>query len=104
MGERAKGLRARVLACALLAAGAVACGSGSGKSEHGAGDAGPGEPADAGWYVPDAGPPTTMSVTGHIDVPGSGPCAGGTLRMLQDDFDTNRTCGGTICVTGRIAP
>ncbi|HUS68663.1 MAG TPA: hypothetical protein VMZ28_29205 [Kofleriaceae bacterium] len=99
-----KGLRACLLACALLGAGGGGCGSGSSKSEHGSEDAAASEPADAGWYVPDAGPPTTMTVTGTLDVAGKGPRAGGTLRMLQDDFDTNRTCGGTVCVTGRIAP
>ena len=96
-----KGFAAPLLVlCARLCG---ACGSG-GKDKHGAGDAGPDIPADGGWYVPDAGPPTSMRLTGHVGTLGKGPRAGGTMRVLEDDLESNRTCGGTVCVTGAIEP
>jgi hypothetical protein len=86
-----------------LLGGGAACGSGSHDKQEGASDAATQPPADAG--PADAGPPTTMRVIGgRIDVVGAGPRAGGTMRLLQDDFETNRTCGGTVCVTGGIEP
>ena len=92
----------RLIVCALCAV-LAACGSSAGKGAND-GDAGPGEPSDAGWYVPDAGPPTSMRVTGGVGGLGPGPRAGGTMQIFDDDFQSNRTCGGTVCVTGAIGP